>query len=197
MALARRGRRFQGAPSRRGAARPPASPKTPAIGNRPGGAGRIEPFAVVGAGDFDRAEAFEMRRDELRVEQRSRRAAAARPERPGKFSTRRCGAMEHALPEKRPAQRKPVEAADQIAVAPGLDGMDEAEVEQFAKQLRDGAVYSGFLAAGAAFRAAREHGVEGLVDRISNFCARIVLARLFETIRPSSGKMPRSCGSNQ
>ena len=72
--------------------------------------------------------------------------------------------MEHAFAEKGAPQRQAVKPADQFAVAPGLDRMDESHFEQFAEQRRDGLVDPGLFTPRPAFGAAREHGVEIGVD---------------------------------
>src|ERR1700730_18958831 len=78
---------------------------------------------IAGAGDFDPAEARQMRRQELRVEE----AVAAEPQ-PGsqmhEGDLARVGyPAEHALAEKHRTDRDAVQAADQDAVLPRFDAM--------------------------------------------------------------------------
>ena len=107
----------------------------------------------------------QMRRDELRVEQAI--AAAIQPRHQmDQADFRRVGdAMEHALAKKGPAHRQPVKTAHQLAIAPGLDRMGEAEGEKLAEQVGDAPIDPGLFAPRPALGAAGEDAVEIRVRR--------------------------------
>ena len=86
-------------------------------------AGPAQPAVIVGAADLDRAEARQMRRHELGVEQpeAAGRSRATRWTSATLLASR--DAAEHALAEERRAERDAVEPADQLAVVPALDAV--------------------------------------------------------------------------
>ncbi len=131
-----------------------------------------------------------MRRDELRVEQGKAAEAQARHE-IGQADLRGVGgAVKHALAEKGASQRQAVKPAGQFAVAPGLDGVDEAHFEQFAEQGGDGVVDPGLFAPRPALGAACEHGVETGVDPDVEFLRSDRLGQAFRDHQALKRKNP-------
>ena len=94
--------------------------------------------------------------------------------------------MEHALAEEGRAETDAVEATDQRAVLVGLDPMGAAEFEQRAIEPAMSALIQVLSrSAQAAITASNSRSATTL-----NTSPRVVLARLRETVRPSSGKTP-------
>src|ERR1700738_5170699 len=85
---------------------------------------------IFAARDLDRAEALQMRGDELDVEQPEAAAPQARHEMDECDLARIGDAGGHALAEEDGADMDAVEAADQTVVDPDLDAMRCAAVEQ-------------------------------------------------------------------
>jgi hypothetical protein len=92
---------------------------------------------VVVAADFDRAEARQMRGDELRVEQPVAAEPQARDEMGERDLGRVARQMEHALAEEGGAERNAIEPADQRALRVDLDRMGAAGLEQLAVEPPD------------------------------------------------------------
>src|SRR3954469_4140173 len=85
---------------------------------------------IASAADLDASELSQMRRHELRVEQ----PVAAEPQARDEMNQRDLAGIadpaEHALAEKRSAERHPVQPADQLAVVPAFDSVRRAASEQ-------------------------------------------------------------------
>ncbi len=99
----------------------------------PGGGrlqGRVEQVEVRRAGDLDHAEGRQVRGAPLHVEQPARVAVGRQqPDQADQRHLRRVGlAVEHRLPGEQPADGHAVQPADQVAVAPGLDAVGQAEL---------------------------------------------------------------------
>src|SRR5690606_14428769 len=71
---------------------------------------------------------------------------------------------EHALAKKGPAERDTVEPTDQPALAPGLDRVAEAALEQPAVGFANGRVNPGAVTVGPYLGASGDHAVEVLVE---------------------------------
>src|SRR5690606_2616204 len=71
---------------------------------------------------------------------------------------------EHALAEEGGAETDAVEPADQAPLAPHLDGVAVADVEQVAGEAANAPVDPGLGAAGTRRRAGLDDGVEGAVE---------------------------------
>src|SRR5207302_11161391 len=84
---------------------------------------------IAGAGDLDRAELRQMRRQKLRVEQTVAAVAQARHEMHERDLARIGDAAEHALAKKGAAERDAVKTADQFTVMPALDAVRGAPLE--------------------------------------------------------------------
>ena len=122
-----------------------------------------EVLAIEVARDLERAEALQMLGHELGVEQREAAALQPRHQMHQRDLAGVGLAAEHALAEERAAERDAVEAADQLAIQPGLDRVGVAHDVQLAAQVEDGVVDPGLPAAGRRLRAARHHILEGAV----------------------------------
>ena len=99
------------------------------------------------AADFDGAEAGEMPRDELGVEQGEAPIFEPGDEIDERNLARIAGAGEHALAEKGTAEMHAVKSAGEHAVLPDLNRMAMAEREQFAIETADAPVDPGRAAA--------------------------------------------------
>src|SRR5271157_2261178 len=120
----------------------------------------MEPVPVVFAENFDGAEALQMRRDELRVQQAIAAAVQPRHQMDQADFGSVGGAMKHAFAEKGAAHRQPVKTADQLAVAPGLNRMGVAKGQKLAEQVGDASVDPGLFAPRSTLRAAGEDAIE-------------------------------------
>src|SRR5258705_17257 len=84
---------------------------------------------IAGAGDLDRAELRQMRRQELGIEQ----SVAAEPQGRHEMDERHLAGggnpAEHALAEEGGAERHAVEAADELALMPAFDAVRRAALE--------------------------------------------------------------------
>src|SRR3954451_14317738 len=99
--------------------------------------GGVEQLAVFAARHVDRTEARQMRRHELRVQQAKAAGAQPRYEMDQRDLRGIALDVEHAFAEERRPETHAVESADKLAVAPGLDRMGVADVEQFAVERAD------------------------------------------------------------
>ena len=139
-----------------------------------------------------------MRRHELRVEQ----PVTAEPQPRHEMNQRDLAGVadpaEHALAEKRRAERDPVQPADKLAVVPALDAVRRAAVEQRGVEAHDLLVDPGRRARFAGFGAAPHHRLEsGVEAHRKDRRAAARACRRRGTCKPSSGRMPRRFGSTQ
>src|SRR3954452_15377892 len=81
---------------------------------------------IAGAADLEDAELRQMRRHELRVEEKIAAEPQARDEMNQRDLAGIADPAEHALAEKRRAERYPVQPADQFAVVPAFDAVRRA-----------------------------------------------------------------------
>src|SRR3546814_525073 len=117
--------------------------------------------AVVLARDLHPPEAAEVRRGELGIEELEAAPAQAQHEL-GEGDLAGIGRpAEHRLAEEGPAQRHAIEPADQGAVAPALDGVGEAHVEELVVELLDDRVDPGVGPVLGRLRAAANDLLEG------------------------------------
>jgi len=120
---------------------------------------------VFAARDLDRAEARQMRGDELRVEKRKAAFDQPRHEMDEGDLARIGLAAEHALAEERGAEVDAVEAAYELAVAPRLDGMRVAAGMQRGVEAQDLGVDPALLASRRGRGAGLHHVDERHIGR--------------------------------
>src|SRR5437764_773651 len=105
-----------------------------------------EEAVIAGPGDLDPAELRQMRGQKLGVEQPVPAEPQARGEVDQRDLARIGDPAEHALAEKRRAERDAVQAADEIAVQPALDAVRRAAREQRVVEAQNLGVYPGVRA---------------------------------------------------